>query len=101
MEAVLSNLWIDQGETTYFHRKWKGQVRPIFSLEMASFGGEMHFYVDWATHRRITEASFYAQYPEIELVEVEDYARRNSTIRKYIPCTPKITGTNRAVTLIR
>ncbi len=77
MEAVLSNLWMDQGETTYFHRKWKGQVRPFFSLEIASFGGDIHFYVwTWETHRKLTEASFYAQYPEIELVEVEDYASK-------------------------
>ena len=77
MEAVLSNLWLDQGETTFFHRKWKGQLRPIFSLEIASFGGSLHFYV-WTreSHRKILEASFYAQYPEIELVEVEDYASK-------------------------
>src|SRR3989338_1445427 len=77
MEAVLSNLWIDQGETTFFHRKWKGQVRPIFSLEIASFGGSVHFYIwTWESHLKILEASVYAQYPEVELVEVEDYATK-------------------------
>ena len=77
MEAALSNMWMDQGETTFYHRKWKGQVRPFFSLEIASFGGEIHFYVwTWESHRRIVEASIYAQYPEVELVETEDYATK-------------------------
>ncbi len=87
METVLSNLWIDQGETTFFHRKWKGQVRPIFSLEIASFGGQVHFYIwVWETHKKIMEASVYAQYPEVELVEVEDYATKFIYDPKKIDC---------------
>src|SRR3989344_3331243 len=77
MEAALSQLWIDAAETTFFDRKWAGNVRPVFSLEIVSFGGEMHFYVwTWENYRAIVEASLYAQYPEIELVEAEDYAMK-------------------------
>lgn len=77
MEAVLSQLWIDASETTFMDRKWVGAVRPIFSLEMASFGGEVHFYIwTWENYRAIVEASFYGQYPEVELVPAEDYASK-------------------------
>jgi hypothetical protein len=49
-------------------------VRPWFSFEMASFGGEIHFYVwCWATFRRTVESAIYGQYPEVEIFEVEDY----------------------------
>ncbi|MBI4087764.1 hypothetical protein HY418_00030 [Candidatus Kaiserbacteria bacterium] len=77
MELALSQLWIYAGETTYFHRKWLGQVRPIFSFEIASFGGDVHFYIwCWADWRPVIESAIYAQYPEVEIVETEDYATK-------------------------
>jgi hypothetical protein len=77
MENALSQLWNDSGETTFMNRVWQGQVRQIYSLEIASFGGEIHFYVwCWSKWRQQTEASLYAYYPEIELIEVEDYASK-------------------------
>lgn len=77
METVLAQLWTDSGETTFFNRVYQGQVRPYFSLEIASFGGEVHFYI-WSrkSWRHVVESAMYAQYPEVELVEVEDYAMR-------------------------
>ena len=83
MEVALAHLWASQGTTTYFHRIWLGQCYPFFSLEMASFGGEVHFYVwTWEIQRRVVEATLYAQYPEIELVETEDYAAKFKYDRK-------------------
>ncbi len=77
MELALSNFSISSGETTFIHRGWKGQTRTYFSFEIASFGGEIHFYIwCWKNYRAMVEASLYAQYPEIELVEVEDYAAK-------------------------
>ncbi len=77
MENALSKLWTDSGETTFFNRVWQGQVRPIFSLEIASFGGEIHFYIwCWRNWRPNVEAMIYAYYPECELVEAEDYASK-------------------------
>lgn len=77
MEAVLAQMWTDSGETTFFNRVYQGQCRPYFSFEIASFGGDVHFYV-WtrAGWKTIIEAAFYAQYPNVELVEVEDYASK-------------------------
>jgi len=77
MENALSKLWTDSGETTFLNRIWQGQVRPYFSLEMASFGGQIHFYIwCWRNWRPNVEAMMYAYYPEVEMVEVEDYASK-------------------------
>jgi|SRR3989344_86969 len=77
MENALSKLWTDSGETTFFNTFWQGQVRPYFSLEIASFGGEIHFYIwSWRAWRPNVEAMMYAYYPEVEIVEAEDYASK-------------------------
>jgi hypothetical protein len=77
MEVALTNLWISSGETTFIDRGWKGQVRPYFALEIASFGGDIHFYVwCWGNYRNFVEQAIYGQYPEVELYEVEDYASK-------------------------
>src|SRR5262249_55665803 len=74
MELVFGNLWASSGEVTFINRAYQGGTRPWFSFEIASFGGEIHFYVwCWANYRRLIESSIYAQYPEVEIVEVEDY----------------------------
>ena len=77
MEQVLSNLWIRMSETTFIDRVWFGGVRPYFSLEVASLGGDVRFYI-WTRRgaKNIIEANMYAQYPEVEIVEAEDYASK-------------------------
>ena len=77
MENALSKIWTDSGETTFLNRIWQGQVRPVFSLEIASFGGSVHFYIwCWRPWRPNVEAMMYAYYPEVEMYEVEDYASK-------------------------
>lgn len=77
MELAITSFNLSSGETTVYHRAWKGQVRPIFSLEIASFGGEIHFYIwCWKQYKDTVEGALYANYPEIELHEVEDYASK-------------------------
>jgi hypothetical protein len=42
-----------------------------------SFGGEIHFYTwCWTRYRRSVETAIYAQYPEVEIVEADDYSMR-------------------------
>lgn len=58
-------------------RWWDGEVPMWFSCEAVSFGGEVHFYLRVPEIRRNhIEAAIYAQYPDIELVEAEDYINR-------------------------
>lgn len=77
MEQVLTSFWIRAGTTTFIDRGYYGGVRPYASLEIASLGGEIHFYI-WcrSSYRNILEAAMYSQYPEVEIEEVEDYASK-------------------------
>ena len=76
MEAVFSGIHYDKGESNWFQLLWQGQVRPYWSFEMASFGGNIHFFV-WtrADFRKLVENAFYSQYPGVQLVEAIDYTR--------------------------
>ncbi len=77
MEQVITSFWIRSGTTTEIDRNWYGGMNPYASLEICSFGGEIHFYI-WVrkTYKNIIEAAMYSQYPEVEIVEVEDYASK-------------------------
>ena len=44
MELFFAAIW-EKGSVTYAETYWDGKLRPWFSFEMASFGGEVHFYV--------------------------------------------------------
>lgn len=75
METIFANLHITSGESTNYARNWLGKARTWFSLEIVSDGGRIRFYL-WtrAAMRRGIEAAFYAQYPDMEIVEAEDYS---------------------------
>ncbi len=77
MELALIPMNLSSGETMFLNRGWQGGVRPFWSFEIASFGGEVHFYIwTWRTFRPLVESSIYSYYPEVELIEVEDYAAK-------------------------
>src|SRR3989338_6400923 len=67
----------ETGAVEYNETYFEVKVRPWFSYEIASFGGDVHFYV-WtlSKYRNVLEAQLYAQYPTVEVVEVEDYAKK-------------------------
>ncbi|MEK7567488.1 MAG: hypothetical protein AAB513_01025 [Patescibacteria group bacterium] len=74
MELFLSSLWNAGGETTFIQRIWKGQFRPIWTFEIASREGRVGFYIHLRkAFRNIVEARLYGQFPEIKIVEAEDY----------------------------
>lgn len=76
METVFSNLHFGPGESTFIDKYIKGKVRPWWSFEIASIGGNIHFFV-WtrAAFRNAVQSAIYAQYPDAEVVEVPDYTR--------------------------
>ena len=95
MELALGAFHQSFGEGNLFEIYWSGSVRPWFSLEIASFGGEIHFYI-WTPKRYkdAIEAYIYAQYPSVEIVETPDYTARISNDQsKY-----KFWGTEYALT---
>ncbi len=54
-----------------------GEVTVWYSFEIVSFSGEIHFYIRLKKKQRmLLEAAMFSYYPEVELVEVEDYTKR-------------------------
>ena len=61
----------------------EGKFIDKFSLELVSIEGSVHFYVRVPVRfRNLMEANIYAQYPDAEIVEVDDYA---NNVPKIIP----------------
>ena len=75
MTAVFEGLWAKGGESTFIDRMWLGKVRLWYSFELVSHEGQVRLYV-WvrSAFRRMVERMFYAHYPDVELVEADDYA---------------------------
>lgn len=50
-------------------------MRPWFSLELVSIEGKVHFFI-WTRKnlKNVVEAAIYSQYPDVEIVEAEDYS---------------------------
>lgn len=61
--------------TPNFVEKWiEGKVAPWFSLEILGIGGELRFLIRAEEKfRNLVEAQVYAQYPNAEINEIEDY----------------------------
>lgn len=76
METVFSSMHIGGGENTWYKRIIQGRVRPIYSYEIVSIGGQVHLYA-WMREgwRRAFESYIYAQYPGVEVIEAMDYSR--------------------------
>lgn len=73
METFLYGLW-QKPASTYIEGYWQGKIQPWFSLELVSLGGQLHFFI-WGMekYRNIAEAQLYAQYPNVEIYEAQDY----------------------------
>ena len=80
MEHVLYGISAAIYQPPDWWEKWiDGQVQTGVSFEIASIDGIVHFYIRvGAGFREAVEASVYAQYPEAEIIEVDDYV-------KYVP----------------
>lgn len=73
MELVLNALYGGDA-TNWFLKYWKGELGQVYSLEIASIEGKIHFYVRFhKKFRKVFEAQLYAQYPQAEVKEVADY----------------------------
>jgi hypothetical protein len=55
---------------------WNGETRPWYSLEIASFEGQVKFFIWGEEGRKIgLMSALYAQFPGIEVQQVEDYTK--------------------------
>lgn len=51
-----------------------GQITRWFSLEIVSFGGEIHFYIRCPEQfKSLIQTPIFSYYPDVEVVDVEDY----------------------------
>ena len=75
MEQVLAALHTLRNSPGDIGEKYAdGEVTAWFTFEMASFGGEIHFYVrGQRKQRNLIEAAIFSYYPDIEIEEVDDY----------------------------
>jgi len=75
METFFSNMHFGPGESTPYKVR-QGAMRPWWSFEIVSLGGRVHFYL-WTrkAQRRGIESYLYSQYPDMEIIEAEDYSR--------------------------
>lgn len=74
MEFCIAAMYQVSGEGNWYEKYWLGKVRAHTSLEIASIGGDIHFFI-WARKgfKNVIEANLYSQYPGIEIYEVPDY----------------------------
>ena len=73
MEQFLCNVYNTKSGRGFIEKWWVGKAVLKFSLEVASIGGEVHFYIRTPRKfRNIVEANLYAQYQDLEIVEVEE-----------------------------
>jgi hypothetical protein len=74
MELVLQSLYQTGGHGDWWKKYWAGAVRNWFSLEIVSIEGNIHFFIRTSVKfKSIIESQIYAQYPQAEVTEVEDY----------------------------
>ncbi len=54
-----------------------GEFPVTFALELVSVEGKVHMFIrTQKAFRNLVEAHFYAQYPDVEIVEAEDYTKQ-------------------------
>jgi len=78
MEQIFAGLWGSFGTVGNKYEKYiKGMIQDYFSFEIVGLNGEIHFYLRvLRKYRNLIEAQVYSQYPQAEIKEVEDYAKK-------------------------
>lgn len=74
VEQIFAHLSGAKVGVNVLEKFWKGKKQKYFSLEIISIEGYIQFLVRTESeYRDLVEAAIYAQYPEAEITEVEDY----------------------------
>ncbi|MDD4995517.1 MAG: hypothetical protein PHW53_03590 [Patescibacteria group bacterium] len=74
VEHIFAHLAGAHSSPSLREQYWFGSVQPWFSLEIASIEGYIQYFIRTpAKFRNLVEAAIYAQYPDAEITEVEDY----------------------------
>ncbi len=74
MEQIFFGLQTMYWDFDPLEKYWEGLQHDYIIFEMVSMGGDTRFYIRAPVFfRNVVEAQIYAQYPEAEVSEVEDY----------------------------
>ncbi len=74
MEFFLTNALYHWSQKSGLETYWQGAVWFWFSLELVSIEGQVHFYIHAPSRiKELIEVEMYAQYPQAQIREVEDY----------------------------
>ncbi len=80
IEALFSGIAGVSVTISPFDKYLKGVKMHRFSFELVGKEGEIHFYIRTdKKYRNLIEANIYAQYPDAEIFEVEDYTKNFPT----------------------
>jgi len=76
MEEFFNAIHSIQTNPNFLDKFWKGKVQEWFSLEIVGIDGNVMFIVRTPDYYKdLVEAHLYAQFPNVEVAEVEDYSR--------------------------
>lgn len=77
MEDVMASLHSVLYHVPDWWEEWvEGQFQTSLGLEIVSIGGKIHFYMRvHKGYRHAAEAAIYSHYPDVEITEVDDYAK--------------------------
>jgi len=79
MEQLLTTLHGGQSSYSWWELNVQGARPDMFSLEIISLGGEIHFLIrTLKKYRKMVESAVYAAFPEVEILEVADYPQAYS-----------------------
>ena len=77
MENVFAAMWQIHDPPNDREHWIDGQYQLQASIELVSTEGKIHFYLNIPRgSREIVESAVYSQYPEVELLEVDDYTKQ-------------------------
>ncbi|MFA5047707.1 MAG: hypothetical protein WC516_01555 [Patescibacteria group bacterium] len=81
-ENIFTALIGAQSNPNLIDKYWDGKIQESFSFELVSMGGYVQFLIRTPLHfRDLVESAVYAQYPDAEINEVEDYTTNYKKIR--------------------
>jgi hypothetical protein len=77
VENMFAHLAGGHNPPSFLEKWWEGLLQDLISCEIISIEGHIQYLIRTTRKLRdLVEASIYAQYPDAELTEVEDYATK-------------------------
>src|SRR3990167_2320403 len=76
MEEFFNAVHSIQKTPNFLDKLWKGQIQELLSLEIVGIDGNVRFIVRAPDYfKDLVDAHLYAEFPEVEIQEVDDYAQ--------------------------